>query len=53
MTNPADGPLTERLPRASGGSESRMAELLLAGDPYVLAQEDIPGVIPPHQPPRH
>jgi hypothetical protein len=43
----------ERLLQASGGTESHMAELLLAEDPYVLGREDIPGVIPLRRPSRH
>jgi hypothetical protein len=38
--------LIETLLEAGGGSESRMAELLLANDPYVLTGEHPPGVIP-------
>ena len=52
-SDPADEPVIERLLQASDGSESRMAELLLAEDPYVLAGENIPGVIPLRRPPRH
>jgi hypothetical protein len=52
-SDPADEPVIERLLQASGGTESRMAELLLAEDPYVLGREDIPGVIPLRRPPRH
>jgi hypothetical protein len=46
-SDPADEPVIERLMIASRGSESRMAELLLAEDPYVLTGDDYPpGVVP-------
>lgn len=51
-SDPADEPAIERLLQASGGSESGMAELLLADGPYVLTGEHPPGVIPLHRPPR-
>ena len=47
-SDPADEPVIERLMAAARGSESRMAELLLAEGPYVLTGEDLPGVISLH-----
>ena len=47
-SDPADEPVIERLMAAARGSESRMAELLLAEDPYVLTGADLPGVISLH-----
>jgi hypothetical protein len=48
-SDPADEPVIERLLAVIGGSESRMAELLLAEDIYVLTSEDLPGVTSLHR----
>jgi hypothetical protein len=48
-SDPADEPVIDRLLRASGASESRMADLLLANDPYVLTGKQPPNVIPLHR----
>jgi hypothetical protein len=52
-SDPADEPVIERLLTVTGGSESRMAELLLAEDTYVLTGEDLPGVTSLHRRRRH
>jgi len=52
-SDPADEPVIERLLDAGGGNEPRMAELLLAENPYVLTCAHPPGVIPLRQPRQH